>query len=270
MAGGKGMLIQAKSIPEALLGMKTVPDCLAGGTYVLSSLFMEKPDSLLSLREIPELQGISDQGDLVRIGALVTFQEALESELLPGYAKEALSFMGSRTKRNMATVGGNTALWRGDSYLASMLLASGAKIETAMDLHGETVTETLPAGAFPGKREGRLITAICLKKGITGASRRYANTLQSHAELTVSMSLEDGIFTAAAAERTSGVFLMQELSERLSHGIPDEILIQEIRDFCSGLEAIQTDDRCSAEYKRYLLSTAIWDLYAALRGEAAS
>jgi hypothetical protein len=42
------------------------------------------------------------------------------------------------------------------------------------------------------------------------------------------------------------------------------------RDFCGGLEAIQTDDRCSAEYKRYLLSTAIWDLYAALRGEAAS
>ena len=123
-------LCAAASASEAVIMRDDSSAYLAGGTELLRSGTERSADRLIMLKNIPDLKGVAGgTQQVVRIGSMTTFQEALGSELVPVYLKEALRYMASRTKRNMATIGGNVALMRDDSYLAATLIAAHAKLE---------------------------------------------------------------------------------------------------------------------------------------------
>ncbi len=123
-------LCAAASASEAVIMRDDSSAYLAGGTELLRSGTERSADRLIMLKNIPELKGVSGETpEAVRIGSMTTFQEALGSDLVPAYLKEALRYMASRTKRDMATIGGNVALMRDDSYLAATLIAAHAKLE---------------------------------------------------------------------------------------------------------------------------------------------
>ena len=64
---------------------------------------------------------------------LKRLQQLVESDLIPAFIKEAAKFCASFAKRNAATVGGNLALRRDDSYLAAAFCAATAVFSSASD-----------------------------------------------------------------------------------------------------------------------------------------
>ena len=124
-------LLMAKSPEEAISAKNASAVFIAGGTEVnrLGSDAAAAADTLISLKKCAGLHDIVADGDKIRIGAMCTFQQIIESNDTPEYLKEAAHFMASRTKRNMATIGGNIAALRDDSYMLPTLFAVHAELE---------------------------------------------------------------------------------------------------------------------------------------------
>ena len=101
-----------------------------------------RPDALLNLNEVAELRGWSRDDGSIRLGAGLTYTEAMEpplAELLPALA-EASRTVGGPQIRNRATIGGNlgTASPAGDAL--PPLLIGDAVIELA-SLRGERTVQ---------------------------------------------------------------------------------------------------------------------------------
>jgi CO/xanthine dehydrogenase FAD-binding subunit len=106
----------------------------------------ERPGAVLNLNEVVELRGWSRQNGSLRLGAGLTYTEAMTGELaglLPALA-EASRTVGSPQIRNRGTLGGNlaTASPAGDSL--PPLLVEGAEVECA-SVRG---TRRVPLGEF--------------------------------------------------------------------------------------------------------------------------
>lgn len=104
-----------KTIHEASQLLSTLGEeafFLAGGTEIVPDLKAERHSAnhLVSLRDIPELRMIRDDGDFLRIGAMNRLEELIRSSAVrkafPVLA-EAASTMAGPQIRNQATVGGN-------------------------------------------------------------------------------------------------------------------------------------------------------------------
>jgi CO/xanthine dehydrogenase FAD-binding subunit len=125
------------SLDEALRLKSERPDArpIAGGTDLMVDLNFDRvrPETLLNLNEVPELRGWGRENGTLRLGAGLTYTEAMQpplAELLPALA-EASRTVGSPQIRNRGTIGGNlgTASPAGDAL--PPLLVEGAEIELA-------------------------------------------------------------------------------------------------------------------------------------------
>jgi CO/xanthine dehydrogenase FAD-binding subunit len=126
---------------EALAAKAENPDALpvAGGTDVMVEINFDhrRPPALLDLTRVPELREWSREGDLVRLGAGVTYARVIDElgGVLPGLAMAART-VGSPQIRNRGTVGGNlgAASPAGDSH--PPLLAADAVVEVESAARG--------------------------------------------------------------------------------------------------------------------------------------
>ncbi len=87
---------------------------VCGGTDVMVDLRSGEiqPEALIDISRLPELQGISLDGDILRIGAGVRIAQILESETIAKYASalvQAATRFASTQIRNVASIGGNVA-----------------------------------------------------------------------------------------------------------------------------------------------------------------
>jgi CO/xanthine dehydrogenase FAD-binding subunit len=111
----------------------------------------------MNVRRVPELRGITEQGGAVRIGALVTITELLESALVRerlGMLWQACDHFASDQIRNAATLGGNlcNASPAGDTLVP--LLALNARVVLASKPNGTLQTRRVPLAEFllgPGR-----------------------------------------------------------------------------------------------------------------------
>jgi 4-hydroxybenzoyl-CoA reductase subunit beta len=111
--------VRPQSLVECLRLLAEAGDraaLLAGGTDLMPSLRqrLASPALLISIRNLPELQGVDMRPDgAIRIGAASTLTTLAEHPILlhhvPALAA-AVRSVGSRHVRNMATLGGNLAL----------------------------------------------------------------------------------------------------------------------------------------------------------------
>ncbi|MBI1943816.1 MAG: xanthine dehydrogenase family protein subunit M [Betaproteobacteria bacterium] len=133
---------------------------LAGGTDLLPQTQAGRvhfQPTLMNVRRVPELQGIAEEGAVVRIGALVTITELLESALVRGRLGilwQACDHFASDQIRNAATVGGNlcNASPAGDTLVP--LLALDARVVLAAKPDGAVQTRRVPLAEFllgPGR-----------------------------------------------------------------------------------------------------------------------
>lgn len=260
-------LLMAKDPAEAV-GCKTAKDAfVAGGTEVnrLGSDIAEKAETLISLKKCSGLSDIRSDGGYVTIGSMCTFQQMIESDEVPEYLKEAARFMASRTKRNMATIGGNIASLRSDSYIIPTLMAVGAVLELAGK--DGCPGRTGIAEYIDGKGADLLITSVTVPSEMKVISKRYANTAQSHAVLTMSAALSDEGICLDGAVRNTGLLHFCDLEKafREDPDISEEKIIEMVRD-CTGLET--SDDMFGSDaYKRYLIAVTAYDLHRKLAGK---
>ena len=261
-------LLMAKS-PEEAIGAKNASAVfIAGGTEVnrLGSDAAAAADTLISLKKCAGLNMIEDAGDKIRFGAMCTFQQIVESEKAPSYLKEAALFMASRTKRNMATIGGNIAALRDDSYMLPVLFAVHAELEV-LKAGG---TEKMSAWSYMEAAEAggdMLITAVIVPKSIKVVSKRYANTAQSHAVLTMSAAMTGEGISLYGAVKNTGLLHFCDL-EKAFRGNPDisEDEIVEMVRVCTGLKT--ADDMFGSDaYKRYLIGVTAFGLHSKLAGK---
>jgi len=106
---------------------------IQGGTDVMVAFNFDRsrPNTVLNLNEVPELRGWSRVDGEVRLGAGLTYTEAMRgelAELLPALA-EASRTVGSPQIRNRGTIGGNlgTASPAGDAL--PPLVVEAAEVE---------------------------------------------------------------------------------------------------------------------------------------------
>jgi len=143
-------VITPRSLDEALRAKSEHPEArpIAGGTDLLVELNFDRarPETILNLAEVPELKGWSRANGSVRLGAGLTYSEAMQPELaalLPALA-EASRTVGSPQIRNRGTIGGNlgTASPAGDAL--PPLLVTDSEVEVA-SVRG---SRTLPLDEF--------------------------------------------------------------------------------------------------------------------------
>lgn len=132
----------------------------AGGTDVMPQMKTGKlklQPTLMNIRHIPELRGIAQAQGTVRIGALTTMTELLNSDLVRERFHalwQACDHFASDQLRNAGTIGGNicNASPAGDTLIP--LLVLDAKVVLTGKPNGALATRTMPLKDFflaPGR-----------------------------------------------------------------------------------------------------------------------
>jgi CO/xanthine dehydrogenase FAD-binding subunit len=130
-------VLTPRSLDEALRLKAEHPQAvpIQGGTDLMVALNFDRtrPELLLNLNEVAELRAWSRENGTLRLGAGLTYTEAMAGEVaeeLPALA-EASRTVGSPQIRNRGTIGGNlgTASPAGDAL--PPLLVEGADVEVA-------------------------------------------------------------------------------------------------------------------------------------------
>ncbi len=258
-------LIRVCDLKEALSAKDSDSIFFAGGTGIEYKDSGIRAKKLIAIGQLDELKGIRDEDGCLRIGSLVTFTQALTDEKVPEYFKEALRFCGSLQKRNMATIGGNVASWRSDSYLIPTLAAAGAMVELE-DRTGHMCLDIREYGEKRDTLKDALITAVLLRAQTSPGedpfcagssarmkvlSKRYANTVESHAYLTIAMGREGDEWRIASAVKGCGILFPDVLNWSL----------------CWDKADVKDDLYGSCAYKRYLTGVTLDGMYEKLSAE---
>jgi carbon-monoxide dehydrogenase medium subunit len=127
----------ASSLDEALKLLKTREDAriLAGGQSLvpMMKLRIASPSALIDINSIKELNFVSEENGVIKIGALVRHDQLEHNPLvrakLPLFA-EAASFIGDQQIRNRGTIGGSIAQADPAADLLPALVASKAAVAT--------------------------------------------------------------------------------------------------------------------------------------------
>jgi CO/xanthine dehydrogenase FAD-binding subunit len=166
-------VLSPHSLEEALRLKAERPDAvpIAGGTDVMVALNFDRlrPPALLNLNGVHELRAWSRENGTLRLGAGLTYAEAMQeplAELLPALA-EASRTVGSPQIRNRGTIGGNlgTASPAGDAL--PPLLVACARVVVA-STRGE---RTIPLSEFVvgvkrnALAEDELVVAVLVDAG---------------------------------------------------------------------------------------------------------
>jgi putative selenate reductase FAD-binding subunit len=207
--------LKPKSIDEAL-AMKTEGGAdalfLAGGTEVnrLASPAAAGGDGRKIIDIEPlglelGLNKIEKRGKSVVIGAMVTLQQLLDESGVPESILKAAYYAGSRPLRHMATVGGNIAADRVDSYLLPPLLALDARLLLAGE-DGDPDGEEVELASWLEQKRG-LITAVIIPEPSRCVQlARISRTVQGPVILTAAYSCREagGALSAGGSSVTPG------------------------------------------------------------------
>ncbi len=106
-----------KSVGEAISLLSSLGEdakLLAGGHSLLPMMKLRfaSPSALIDINRIPELRGISEQGGIIRIGAMTSENELIASQLLNEklpLLPEAAKLIADPQVRNRGTIGGDIA-----------------------------------------------------------------------------------------------------------------------------------------------------------------
>jgi carbon-monoxide dehydrogenase medium subunit len=172
---------------------------MSGGLLVVILLRerLARPKVVISLSEVPELQGIDANGSL-RIGATVPYREIVGSQTVRRFVpllSEACGRVGSPAIRNMGTLGGNVCYGDGASDSAPALLALDAEA-VVRGPRGERriALNDFFFGVFStAMDDDEFLTEINIPRPAAGTRTRYNKFTSASAEaystVTVAMSL---------------------------------------------------------------------------------
>ncbi|MCL2010606.1 MAG: FAD binding domain-containing protein [Synergistaceae bacterium] len=179
----EGRYFSPSTLKEALEILKQNPEALilAGATDIIPDLRGGRggePERAVNVFGLPELRGIYEDGEYIRIGGCVTNDE-LENDPLVNEALPALSHCASRCGgpaiQNRATIGGNICTASGAGDLPVVLLALSAYVLLA-DAGGE---ELIPVEDFvtgyrrTALKPGQIVREILVPKPAPGSRQAF-------------------------------------------------------------------------------------------------
>jgi CO/xanthine dehydrogenase FAD-binding subunit len=258
--------------PDALAAKAEHPDAvpIAGGTDVMVDLNFDRrrPAALLDLTRVTALTEWGTDGDLLRIGAGVTYRRLITElgDRLPGLAMAART-VGSPQIRNRGTVGGNlgSASPAGDAH--PPLLASSASVELA-SVRGTRVVPV--AEFFTGPKRSVLaadeLIAAFLVAPATGP-QQFAKIGTRNAMVIavcsfalalhpLTRTVGTGIGSAAPTPRRASdaeAFLAAELPWESRDPVPGAVA-QRFGELVAGAASPIDDVRGTAAYRRHALA----------------
>lgn len=248
------------SLAEALsLRKNTTLIPYAGGTDLMVE---NRPGAnYLFLHRVPELRVITEDEQFIRIGAAVTFTEAIEHPLVPELMKEALRRIAAPAIRNAGTFGGN--LGNGSAKADSVLIAFVA--DAKLRLLSQDGERIVPVEDFYlGRKKldlhpDELIAELLLPK--TGLERYYYQKVGDRNALAISRVSFAGVFAeengritnvAAAFGAVAGTVLRyKDLESRLIGRTLEEareVKADYLRAYADRM--VLTRGRVSAEYRK--------------------
>jgi aerobic carbon-monoxide dehydrogenase medium subunit len=180
---------------------------IAGGTELLQVMKMgfAQFGTLVDLKGIQDLHGISAGEDGLRIGAASTHREIERSPVVrdafPGLVELERGVANVRV-RSTGTIGGNLAFAEPHSDPATLLLAAGARVELA----GPHGTRTLAIGEFlvgplaTAREPDEILTAVLIPAADRGEGRAYGKLAffeRPAASVAVRLAVRDGVVATA-------------------------------------------------------------------------
>ena len=259
--------VAPRSVGEAISLLSSLGEdakLLAGGHSLLPMMKLRfaQPGTLIDINRIPELRGISDEGGVIRIGAMTTETELINSKLLQDrlpLLPEAAKLIADPQVRNRGTIGGDIA--HGDPgndhpAIAMALDATfvlqgpnGARQVQAVDFfHGTYMTELA---------ENEILTAILIQPFASGTGCCYQKLKRktgdwATAGAAVVLRLSGGVVTHArigltnvaptALRATAAEAAL--MGQALTTATLDAV-VKAVRDACDPAEDLRGD----AEYK---------------------
>src|SRR5690349_13938459 len=193
---GNGMLRYAKphSLEEALALLAEGPwRILAGGTDFYPALGA-KPlrENVLDINVLPELRGISDDGDNIVIGARTTWSVIAHADLPPSFdaLKQAAREVGSVQIQNVGTVAGNlcNASPAADGVPVLMALEADVELRSLVGTRYVPLPEFILGNRRTARRKDELVTAIRVPKA-AAAGRSAFVKLGARRYLVISIAM---------------------------------------------------------------------------------
>ncbi len=199
------------SLDEAVSTLAELEDSrpLAGGHSLLPMmrLRLSTPQALVDLGGITGLDGIAEDNDGVRIGALATHAAVAESELVQarcGVLAETAALIGDRQVRNRGTIGGSVAHADPAADYPTLLKALGAVITaTGRDGEREIAADDFFLDVFTtALQPGELVVSVHAPSTPAGTGAAYVkhrHPASSYAVVGVAalVSVEGGMCTRA-------------------------------------------------------------------------
>jgi len=171
-----------RSLGEALelMGALESVKPITGGTDLLP-LMRDRAitvEEIVDIRGLHELEGITVEDGALRIGALATLTEVLESPLVAEKAPvlgEAVSQIGSVQTRNQGTLAGNicNASPAADSAPALMVLGAQARVSSARGVRMVPVEELFAGPKMNSLAKDELVTEIIIPELPPGSGAAF-------------------------------------------------------------------------------------------------
>jgi len=186
---------------EILDDIKENKKVLAGGTDLIIALRNEqiKPEAIVDLKNIRELDYIKEERGYIKIGSMTTFTDIDRSELIKSKAnvlQESCHEMGSPQIRNWATVGGNiiNASPAADSVPALIALDATVKLESVSGVRESKVQDILQGINKTNLKENEILTEISFKipskNTVTGFRKLGRRASLSIARISIACLME--------------------------------------------------------------------------------
>jgi carbon-monoxide dehydrogenase medium subunit len=207
----------ASSVAAARLG----PDdrFLAGGQSLLGAikLGLAAPAGLVDVRRLAELQGITVDGQAVRIGAATTHATVAASSdvrrAIPALADLA-GRIGDRQVRNVGTLGGSLANNDPAACYPAATLGLGATVHTS---NRSIAADDFFQGLFTtALQDGELITAVSFPIPKAAAWQKFKQPASRFSLVGVFVARFDAGVRVAVTGAGPGVFRCSELEQALA------------------------------------------------------
>jgi carbon-monoxide dehydrogenase medium subunit len=181
---------------------------IAGGTELLQVMKMGFAQfrTLVDIKAIEALRGITQTADGLRIGAVTTHREIERSPIVqtsfPGLVELERGVANVRV-RSTGTLGGNLAFAEPHSDPATLLLASDARVELAGPggTRSLSIADFVLGPLFTAREPDEIVTAIVIPNAASGEGRAYGKLAffeRPAASVAVRVTVTGGTITAAS------------------------------------------------------------------------
>ncbi len=237
LAGGTDLLvdIRGKVIPDSHR-----PRCQehTSRPWQARDTLKDSVKVLLALSRIPELRGISRQGDTIRVGAMTTISElersALIRDLLPALWDGARS-LGSPLVRNRGTFGGNLANARpaADTAIPTLALCGMLRL---VSTRGERLIDENDFVTGPGRTilaPDEIVESVIFNLSLSAEDHRRGS---AYFKLANRKALEISVVGAAAAVEFDPVGFVVSARVALGAVAPKPLWVPEVGEYLIGRE----------------------------------